>query len=153
MRFCIGMRKARMAMLWIFVSVFDLKKPCRNSWVFWAFAKHSFELFFSFVSGCFHIAWESHWFVSATSNIKHQCVCRFCAAVDWQDSKCLSAPTKIWWKVGERLLMPIISLPTRLSWTLELPILKSGENAWNQMKVFGFYGPNYYYYYYFFFQH
>lgn len=32
------------------------------------------------------VSWESHWFVSAFSNIKHQYVCRFCAGVDWQDS-------------------------------------------------------------------
>lgn len=127
-----------------FFRAFDLvQKPCRNPWALWAFGKDSFELVFFFpVSGCFHIAWESHWFVSASSTMKHQCVCSFCADVGWQDSKSLSALTKIWWKVGERQLMPATSLQTNLSCTLELPILKFGENTWNRMKAFYFYGPN-----------
>lgn len=67
-----------------------------------------------------------------TANFKLQCVCRFCADTDWQDSNCISAPTKIWWEAGGRQVLPVTSLQTRLSWTLKLAILKFGENTWNQ---------------------
>lgn len=94
----IVLHKARMAVLSLFVWVFDiLQKLCRNPWTLQAFPKDSFELFLP-VSLVGSIAWESLWFVSAFSSIKHQNVCRFCAGVDWQDSTCLSAPNKIWWE-------------------------------------------------------